>query len=507
MASGATTPIIPGCYPDPSICRVGEEYYLANSSFEWFPGVPIWRSPDLVNWEQVGNAIDQPNKFPAGELRTFQGIYAPTLRFHDGKFWLITTLVGPNTSHVVYSAPEGWDRDPEGAWSGPIYIDGIGGIDPDLAWDEDGTCYLTCCTNSPNDFEISQARIDLDTGTLLEEPRAIWKGTGMQWPEGPHLYHIGEWWYLLTAEGGTERGHTVTVARGRSPEGPFMPCADNPIFTRRSTNHPVASVGHSDLVQTPDGQWALVYLGVQPRGVFPEFHVNGRETYLAGIEWREGWPVVFPERYEVPSGGTDFKERYVKDSESAGDYVDWLTPRWTSPGYAPSQVVSFTEGGLKLVEAHAPNGAPSGMGVRVRDSHWSLEVDVSTAGCPALRLRQDESHWYQVGIENGQAYVRLQIGPVQETETAKIHGDTATLIVRSVEPGEVPSPGPDDIELAVRDDAGEHLLARVDGRYLSTEVAGGFIGRLALIHAQGCVSKPEEPDTETVVYEVRYKPL
>ncbi len=158
---------------------------------------------------------------------------------------------------------------------------------------DDGTCYLTWAAFDPAGVGgISQAELDPVTGKLLTDRRLLWQGTGGKHPEGPHLYRIGEFWYLLLAEGGTERGHSVTIARGPSPSGPFEPSPDNPLITARGTDSPVQNTGHADLVQRPDGSWAMVYLGTRPRGSSPEFHVLGRETFASSIFWADGWPAL-----------------------------------------------------------------------------------------------------------------------------------------------------------------------------------------------------------------------
>ena len=175
--SGAQRPVVPGFHPDPSICRVGDTYYLATSSFEYAPGVPLFASTDLRSWEQVGNVLDRPSQLDVSKA---------------------------------------------GPWSEPVRIPSAIGIDPDLAWDDDGTCLMSYAGFGPHGGEgIVQSAIDPLTGEVLTERRQIWNGTGGKFPEGPHLYRIGEWWYLLIAEGGTERGHAVTIARSRSPQGPF----------------------------------------------------------------------------------------------------------------------------------------------------------------------------------------------------------------------------------------------------------------------------------------------
>ncbi|MEV0233349.1 family 43 glycosylhydrolase [Nonomuraea sp. NPDC050786] len=303
-------PVIAGFHPDPSICRVGDDYYLACSSFEYFPGVPVFHSRDLVRWTQIGNALDRPSQLRLTTgTHSSGGVYAPTLRHHDGRFWLAVTVVGGGGT-LLFTA-----SDRAGPWSDPIPLPGIQSIDPDLAWDEEGTCWCTVAG-------IAQVRIDPRTGQTLGEPYEIWSGTpGALAPEAPHLYRIGEHWYLVIAEWGTERGHGVSIARGPAPDGPFEPCPANPILTHRSTGHPVQNIGHADLVQAPDGSWWMVFLGVRPGGGTPGWHVLGRETFLAPVTWEDGWPVVG----EIVSGSPPGP--FLDDFDLAELQACWISVR------------------------------------------------------------------------------------------------------------------------------------------------------------------------------------
>ena len=286
MPGGYRNPVLPGFYPDPSVCRVGDEYVLAASSFTYFPGVPIFRSHDLVTWTQVGHALDRPSQLDLSGTEGFSsgGILAPTIRYHDGRFWMITTVLrsGGVDSFFVTAT------DAAGPWSEPTPV-GVQGIDPDLAWDDDGNCWVHCSAGGPG---ILRYRIDDRTGDVLDGPVLAWTGSGLQFPEAPHLFLRGDWWYLLIAEGGTERGHAVSIARGPSPIGPWEGCPANPILSHRSTDHPVQSTGHGDLVEAVDGSWWMVLLGTRPRGITPGYHVLGRETFLVPVDWVDGWPVV-----------------------------------------------------------------------------------------------------------------------------------------------------------------------------------------------------------------------
>lgn len=487
----ATTPVIPGFFPDPSVCRVGDDYYLANSSFEYAPGIPIWHSRDLRTWTQLGNALERESQFAAGASGPSRGIYAPTLRHRDGVFWLVTTNVDAPGEQFVVTA-----TDPAGPWSDPIVLTGLGGIDPDLAWDDDGTCVLTYCGLDPALRPdggtlpvIAQARVDLARAEVLEPPRPVWEGTGLAHPEGPHLYRRDGWWYLLIAEGGTERGHAVSIARSRAIEGPFEAGPANPILSRRSTSSPVQNTGHADLIENADGSWAMVYLGVRPRGFSPSFHVNGRETFLARVDWVDGWPVVDTAEVLPTSTDTAFDD----------DFAGPLHPRWISPGPAPSSFAETAPGaGVRLRRTDAADRASAALSVRTRDLRWRYEARVdATAGAVALRVRLDERHGYEVRLEDGALSVAAQIGPLRTGDDAgRADGEIVTLVVEAVD---ATTDGPDDVRFGVIDAAGERRLAQWDGRYLSTEVAGGFTGRTLGLRALG--------DDPARIIAVRYIPV
>ncbi|RSM56553.1 glycoside hydrolase family 43 protein [Actinoplanes sp. ATCC 53533] len=472
-------PVIPGFHPDPSICRAGDDYYLATSSFEYFPGVPVFHSHDLVHWTQIGNALTRASQLAPGAEAGSRGIYAPTLRHHDGPFWLITTNVSHDRGHLIVTAD-----DPHGPWSDPVFLDGAAGIDPDIAWDEAGQCYVTW--HSGNPARIVQAAADPEKGVLLEAPRTVWAGTGLAWPEAPHLYRRDGWWYLMIAEGGTERGHCVAVARSRSITGPFESAPHNPVFSHRSTGHPVQNTGHADLVERPDGEWAAVYLGTRPRGTTPGFHVNGRETFLAGVDWVDGWPAFDESHFETTPGDHSFAD----DFRSAAPH-----PRWVSPNAAPAEFTGRDHAGaLRLLAGTADGGQSGILAVRAYDPAWSFSATVSVGdGAFRLLLRVDERHWCALDVEPDRIGARLAIGPLEnEIVSATIEPGPVTLHLASRSPT---FDGPDDIELGVGSGAGYRRLTAFDGRYLSTEVAGGFTGRVIGLQAlSGAVT----------VHEVRY---
>ena len=474
-------PVIAGFHPDPSICRAGEDYYLACSSFEYFPGVPIFRSRDLVCWIQIGNALERPSQLTLPVTTPSSGgIYAPTLRHHDGRFWLIISDVQRGGT-VLFTA-----TDPAGPWSEPVRVPGATGIDPDLAWDDEGRCWCTYAG-------IEQVRIDPGTGRSFGEPRRLWSGTpGAQFPEAPHLYRIGGYWYLLIAEGGTERGHGVSIARGPAPDGPFEPCPANPILSHRSTSRPIQNTGHGDLVEAPDGSWWMVLLGVRPRGGTPGWHVIGRETYLAPLTWAEGWPVVGevtpimaappwpPHPVTAPPARDDFGQTR-------------LHPRWVSVRSRAADCCSARDrpGWLTLRARGESLDEPDVTFAGRRQQHLSCRVRAladAAEGRGGLAVRLDEQHHYEIEVAGGEVRAAARIGPVRQTVAAgPVPAGPVVLRIDifATAPGlDHPRKEPDMLHLGVEHPDGAFtVLAKLDGRYLLTEVAGGFTGRVIGMYA------------------------
>jgi xylan 1,4-beta-xylosidase len=471
----STSPIIPGFHPDPSLCRVGEAYFLVTSSFEYSPGVPVFTSTDLLRWHQIGNALDGTSRpqVRRGLDGASGGIYAPTIRHHDGWFWVITSNVHESErGHLIVRA-----ADPAGPWSPPVYTDGAIGIDPDLCWGEDGICRLTWKDEQRGG--LSQAKLDPFTGRLLSEPELIWRGSGGQHPEGPHVIHHEGWWHLIVAEGGTGGGHMVTSARSRRIDGPYDANPSNPLFTHRSSAHPVQSVGHADLVQTTTGEWAMAYLGVRPRGSFPRWHTNGRETFIAKVDWIDDWPVVIEDAYDVVPMRREFTDTFTSDT---------LESRWIAPGVAPESFAMIGSGGLRLRPGRRPTEAAADklLAVRVTDSAWSASVAAS--GDISLSLRIDDAHQAMVERVNGIVSARIVIGPLDQVVACKdnVEDESRLCIVADddcLRHGR--ASGPDTVRLGITDGSSFTQLAAMDGRYLSTEVAGGFTGRVIGIEALG----------------------
>jgi beta-xylosidase len=449
-------PVVPGFHPDPSVCRVGADYYLACSSFEYFPGIPLFHSRDLVHWTPIGNALDRPEqlRLPAGTPSS-GGLYAPTLRHHDGRFWLIVTNVSDGGNLLFHTT------DPAGPWSDPTPLPDVRGIDPDIAWDAEGRCWCTTAGGH-------QVEIDPHTGKTLGRPYRVWSGSpGAQAPEAPHLFRIGEFWYLLIAEGGTERGHSVAIARGPSPAGPFEPCPANPILTHRGLEHPVQNTGHADLVQAPDGEWWMVFLGARPRGGSPGWHVLGRETFLAPVRWADGWPIVGD----------------IKDGAGSGN------PGWISLRHRPPDRYLTTErpGWVTLVGAGSLDDLDvTFLGRRQQQFACRVRTRIDAAdGVGGLTVRLDERHHYEVEVTAGRVEARARIGPLSTVLATRDvpEGPVEAWIEFAPTTPRDPRDGPDTVHLGISESAGDHTLAELDGRYLSTEVAGGFTGRVIGMYA------------------------
>lgn len=272
-------PLLRGLYPDPSVCCVDGMYYLVNSTFEYVPGIPIHRSRDLVNWEQIGHVLTRKSQLDLTGARASDGVFAPTIRYHDGLFYVVVTVALPGLFKNFFVTA----KDPTGPWSDPVYVDAIG-IDPSLFW-EDGRTYFQYAGRG----EIFQAEIDGKTGEIIDGPRVITCGCGGRDAEGPHMWVRDGWHYLLLAEGGTREGHMVTLMRGKSVWGPFEPSPHGPVTTNRELpREPIQRTGHSDWAVGPDGKDYLVALGV--REVRAHRSLLGRETVLAPVEWTpDGW--------------------------------------------------------------------------------------------------------------------------------------------------------------------------------------------------------------------------
>ncbi len=288
-----TNPILPGGYPDPSILRVGDTYYIANSSFIWYPGVPIHKSKDLVNWELVGYALNTPKHLDINDKTgAHGGIWAPTLRYHKGLFYLTVTQRSCGTS-IVSTA-----KDPAGPWTVPVTLHSQDGIDGSLlfdkkkvwyTWSEDHKIWL-------REFDPKKMELIGETTLLLDEDRYGDDYTNI---EGPHIYKLesGEYMLLIAAGGTGSNNHNVSVFKSDAPKGPYKPNPKNPVLTHAGKDSPFNNMGHADIVETPNGEWYAVMLGVRPN---EGYTIMDRETFMVGFHWEDGWPVFDNEGMVLP---------------------------------------------------------------------------------------------------------------------------------------------------------------------------------------------------------------
>lgn len=490
-----TNPVIPGFYPDPSICRVGEDYYLVTSSFEYFPGVPIFHSRDLVHWKQIGHCLTTAQQLPLEKIGSSGGVYAPTIRYHQGRFTMITTNVNAG-KHFVVTAD-----DPAGAWSNPIWIDERG-VDPSLFFDDDGTVYFTWA-NHP---KIYQAVLDIETGKLLTEPKVIWTGTGGRYPEAPHLYKIGGKYYLLIAEGGTEYGHMITLARSDSPFGEYEPCPHNPILTHRNRgSHAIQGTGHGDLVQAHDGSWWMVFLAFRVLAEYQNYHHLGRETFLAPVQWDDdGWLHVYhdagiEQEMVVEGSGLPVHVARIEPVRDNFDHAK-LDFHWNFLRNPRPADWSLTErpGWLRLRgSAVTLNDADSPAFVGRRQQHFTCQASTRLDFAPTregdeagLTVLMNEQHHYEIAVTQREGrrcvIVRRRIGDLSAMVAQQPIPDSLVTLHIHAEPTRYTF-------LYALDGQTPHVVATGAARYLSSEVAGGFTGVYLAMYATGTVQPASTP--------------
>jgi len=486
-------PVISGFYPDPSICRVGDMYYLVNSSFEYFPGIPIFESKDLIHWHQIGHVIESNNAvhlkrgFPN---RT--GLYAPTIRHHQGRFYVVCTNVAyddVDEGNFIVSADN-----PAGPWSKPLFLD-LPGIDPSLFFDEDGTAYYTGTHGN-----IYICKIDIETGTMLETRKEIWGGTGGCAPEGPHLYRVNGYYYLMISEGGTEMGHMVTIARSLSPYGPYESYEGNPIMTNRSTELPIRAAGHADLVCDPYGNWWAVCLGVRLIS-YPLRHNLGRETMLVPVTWKDGWPVMGRDGYldetiiidRPHPANTDsaknLEDRYDRFVDFTKDYD--VMP-WNSLYTIDDAIIKQSSEGLVLYGNSVRLNEPLHLAwYGRRQCHHDCSVMTSLEFTPlqngeeaGLTVYMNHQHHYEIAltmVDGIQCLIfRRQIGSLYRIESSVPYASSK-------------------VEFKIDADKSYYRFSyKVEGewisigcgetQYLTTEVGGCFTGNYFALYTSGDAS-------------------
>lgn len=486
----AFNPVLYGFYPDPSVCRVGEDFYLVNSSFSYFPGVPVFHSRDLAHWEQTGNILDRERQLYLAGGEISMGIFAPTIRYHDGMFYMITTNMTRGGNFIVTA------QKPEGPWSDPYELgEEAAGIDPSLFFDEDGKCYYV--GTRPNsrgmryngDWEIWMQELDLERMKLTGESRVIWKEAlhNASWSEGPHLYKKDGYYYLIYAEGGTGPEHSICAARSRSLFQTFEGCPGNPVFTHRGLglDYPVVYAGHGDLVDDGNGGWYIIMLASRR---CKRHSSMGRESFLAKVTWENGWPVInagagkICERTEIP-----FEECRFADEISRHDhlhfYEEQLDSRLLGIQTRNEEQYSLTarKGFLRLYarkESITEKENPSYLGLRQKDYCFEARtgMDFSPEGTESAGL---------VYYQNHENHLRMEIKRKKAERvfcvTAHIHGKDQTVSEIEIDRESlvkiIMRAGNQEAFVWIK--AGGRKVLAVDHVSLlpyTTEEAGGFVG-------------------------------
>jgi alpha-N-arabinofuranosidase len=496
MSSVVCNPILSGFYPDPSICRVGEDYYLVTSTFEYFPGLPIFHSRDLVHWRQIGHVLDRPSQLPLDGVRPSDGLYAPTIRYSQGVFYVINTLVQGTTksgNFIVTAA------DPAGPWSEPYWLDNAPGFDPSLFFDDDGRVWYSgnwMARNSQFEghTEIWVQELDLATMRLTGEPRAIWDGAvkGAVWAEAPHIYKIDGRYYLLAAEGGTAHHHAVSVARSDAITGPYEGNRGNPILTHRhlGLDYPIVGTGHADLVDTPSGEWWMVLLAMRPYGGY--YYNLGRETFLAPVCWEDGWPIVSSGtgRVEFTYPAPDLPEHDWPTAPGRDDFDrPTLAPQWFFLRTPRDDFWSLSDrpGYLRLrlrPERLSELVNPSLVGRRQQHIHFSAQTALEFAPqaepeCAGLALVQNNRfHYCFVVTRTAQLVIRLVKRAADVEEVLAEQPLAAGRCYLKVEAHEQAY----SFYVADAPDQWKPVAEGIDGRILSTPVAGGFVGAVIAMY-------------------------
>ncbi len=488
----AVNPLLPGCYPDPSVCRVGDTFYLVTSTFEYFPGLPVLRSHDLAGWEQIGHVVDRSGQLDYDGIASSGGLYAPTLRHHDGVFWLVCTLVDQRDAtrggNFLMTA-----TDPAGPWSDPVWLD-ADGIDPSIFFDDDGRVWVhgTRLAREPqwhDQTEVWVRELDRATQQLVGPETVVWNGAlrDVVWAEAPHLYKVDGTYYLVAAEAGTEFHHAVSVARSESVTGPYVGNKGNPVLTHRHLGRgsDVVGVGHADLVQAGDGSWWAVLLGMRPYG---GYHYNlGRETFLVPVVWEDGWPVLAPgvgrlsAHVEVPFPGP--VRLGVTQGHTSGTVLP-DDPRWTSLRRPAGEFATPRGEGWHLrvqPTTLADALTPTFLGVRQQHQDVDVRVTLRAGLAPGedagLTVRQSEDDHVRVFLTGADEAPGRRVVAVH-----RHRGDEVILGEQLLPAGDGPvaltvrARGQDYALLAAAGDREPVTVAVADGRALDSVSTGGFLG-------------------------------
>lgn len=506
-----TNPVVKGFYPDPSVCAVGGKYYMVCSSFQYFPGVPLFESSDLVNWTQIGHVLTRKNQVMLEGIASSGGVFAPTIRFLDGRFYMVTTNDTTHENFYVFT------DDIYGEWSDPISVD-QGGIDPSLYFEDGHAYFISNGSDADGIPGVVQCEIDLATGKKLTKSQTIWQGFGGRFLESPHMYRINGVYYLMAAEGGTEYGHMVTCARAASVWGPFESNPHNPVLTNRNkAPYIIQGIGHGDLVQDAYGGWHILSLGFRQQHLWMPYHNLGREVFLTPVRFeKDGW------FYAGADGTTD------ASYEIKGDFAQEIKTEYTFANTNPAidwcylrhpEFANYEFSGKEYI-LHGCEftlddiASPTFFGLRQRDFVMECSVSVAIDGGEAgLTAYMCENEHYDVAVRKGadgyEAVLKLNLGGIKHVQTVvPLKGAKARLVVRADHfrygfyvweedllcAEACTAAEGDDVEVEVENISmqgnaigrtKEHFLGCGQAKYLTSEVSGGFTGVIMAIYAVG----------------------
>lgn len=467
-------------YPDPSICKGQEKYYMVCSSFQLFPGVPLFESEDMVNWKQIGHCITKSSQIALEGVPSSGGIFAPTIRFYNGRYYMVTTNDSCHRNFYVYT------DDIYGEWSEPVFVE-QGGIDPSLFFEGEDAYFISNGADEDGKGCIQICKIDIATGQKLSESCVLWKGTGGRYLEAPHLYRFGAYYYLIEAEGGTEYGHMVNCARSKTIMGEYESCPYNPILTNRNLDgYMLQGAGHGDILEDENGNWWFMHLAFRQISRWETFHHLGRESCLQPMHWSEdGWPVIGTNgtallEVDVPDT-VSFKEQILsfhKTLENLSWEREWCYLRIPSKeNYKPRKnEIQLCGTKTDLMEA----ASPTFIGIRQTEFDLDISCLVSSGNQEAgISLYMDEKHHYEIALHpNGdgmEVFAKATIGSL----SAKI----GSVICEEKEADLRVEATATQYRFYAIVGGSKKELGTMETRYLSSEVAGGFTGVLIGLYA------------------------
>jgi len=500
-------PILSGFYPDPSVKKVGDDYYLVNSTFSYFPGIPVFHSKDLKNWKQIGNVIDRPSQMNFLGDGVSRGLFAPSINFHNGTYYVTCTLIDRKGNFVVTA------KSPSGPWSNPVWLPEVKGIDPSLFFDTD-KAYIVYNSDAPDNKPLYSGHRTIrvyefdpiNLKVLGEEKQLVNGGVDISkkpvWIEGPHIFKRGDWYYLCAAEGGTSVNHSQVILRSKQATGPYLAYEKNPILTQRDLDpkrkNPVTSAGHAELVEGPDGNTYAVFLAVRPYE--DDFYNIGRETFIAPVKWDNEWPIINPDFKEIQpvykasfkevkelntipqSGNFQYRIKFEDKIDPALLFLRTLDQSWFKLSKADGITMNLSP------ETCMGTGNPAFIGKRQQhlickastELNFTARAKNEKAG---LLIYQSEFNFYYLckSIEGSRQVLQIFKGNKQNNNMS---------LIKQVYVGK------SKLYLQIEADKSvcnfyysnnaknwKLLAGGLDGKYLSTKVAGGFVGSLFALYA------------------------